>query len=173
MPPYNMTSRGLRWPKFAYLCMCVGEGSQKCPFWEFKKKMLQTIFCASNASKSHLHIWGSKIPIWGLKNAKICNLIFAPNASKWLFGVSHDQNEHIWEGQKCPFCGSKMPKCAKTLFCSKWPETSFGDLPWPKFAKSAYWGGQKCPCCGSKMPKFAQFLCAPNAPKCVCTLWKL
>ena len=112
---------------FFQLCLFIsysvaGRRLQFCP----KCKCPQVI-CGNHMTKicKVCIFGGSKMPILGIKNAKICKKnCFAPNASNSHVGVSNDQNLH--------FLWAKMPKTAKknfkNLVCPKCPPKSFGDV---------------------------------------------
>ena len=111
---------------------------QKLYIWRIKNENVQKKCLAPSAPKSRLEVCkicifgGSKMPILGVKNAKICNFVcLFPNAPKSHLGVSHNehlQNLHIWEGQKCPFWRSKIQNFATFFFHFKCHPKSFGGL---------------------------------------------
>ena len=89
------------------------------PIWRVKNAKIQRKKgFTPNAPKRHLeiahdqnvqnlHIWLSKMPIWGVKNVEIFKICFAPNASKSHLGVSHDQNLpnlNIWGKKTVKIC---------------------------------------------------------------------
>ena len=104
---------------------------------------------------------GSKMPILGVKNAKICKYIYflLQMATKVIWWSSMTQI-YIFRGwMKTHFGGKKWQNVQKLFMASNASKCYLG----VSHDQNLYiWGGQKCPFWGTKMPKFEKI--PPKAP---------